>query len=309
MGEGDGQVPAPLPVPVRGRRARRATWREVLLVGARRLLRRDRGQCRLRRPPARGRPDDRRQPRRHGAVADHRRREPDQHLRRRRGGERVPAERAHGRPEPPRDRAARAAARPAPDLPPARARQPVPRAADGDPDDPARDRARDVLAQRPARALLRPARARRPLPPPLPAAPVPRAARRRVPDPARPRRAAGQLLRDRDQVARRHERQGDVDPLLGLRVHPAGALAASALRPRAEQLLGLLRVRHGSQQLRAALVLRRPLRRERRRRGAALRSRSSATSSTGSRWDGRSAGACRLPGTSSRHAFARWSGG
>ena len=47
-----------------------------------------------------------------------------------------------------------------------------------DPDGPARDRARDVLAQRPARALLRPARARRPLPPPLPAPRFLRAARR-----------------------------------------------------------------------------------------------------------------------------------
>ena len=70
--------------------------------------------------------------------------------------------------------------------------------------------------------------------------------------------------------ARRHERPRHLDPLRRLRVHPQRALPAPALRARAEQLLRLLRVRHRPQQLRAALVLRRPLRRERPRRRAAL---------------------------------------
>ena len=43
-------------------------------------------------------------------AADHRRRELDQHLRRRRGAERLPPERADGRPEPPRDHDPRPAA-------------------------------------------------------------------------------------------------------------------------------------------------------------------------------------------------------
>ena len=60
-----------------------------------------------------------------------RRREPDQHLRRRQRLERLPAERAHRRPEPPGDRADPPAARPRADLPAARARAPAAAAARG----------------------------------------------------------------------------------------------------------------------------------------------------------------------------------
>ena len=59
------------------------------------------------------------------------------------------------------DRAPHAPARAAADLPPARAWPPAAGAADADADAALPDRARDVLAQRHARALLRPARARR----------------------------------------------------------------------------------------------------------------------------------------------------
>ena len=211
------------------------------------VLRRHRRQRRLRRPPARRRADDRRQPRRHGAVADHGRREPDQHLRRRRrrrastGRTRSPATRTTSGSSC-SCRCSSCSRSTSGSSAGTGSASPLMVTADV----PARDRARDALAQRPARALLRPARARRPVPrtsscergSSLPLGAV-------LADPAASLVArAAQLLRDRDQVARRHERQRDVDPLLGLRLHPAGPLAAPALRPRAEQLLGLLRVRH-----------------------------------------------------------------
>ncbi len=71
----------------------------------------------------------RRRPRRDRALAAHRRGQLDQHLRRRRGPGRLPAERAHGRPEPPRRDADRAAARADAALPAARARPPAAAAA------------------------------------------------------------------------------------------------------------------------------------------------------------------------------------
>ena len=105
------------------------------------------------------------------ALPADRRREPDQRLRRDRGRQRLPTERAHRRPEPPRHRARDPVARPAPDLPPARARPPPARAAGADADVPLPDGARDALAQRHARAALRHARPRRALPAPAVLAP------------------------------------------------------------------------------------------------------------------------------------------
>ena len=65
------------------------------------------------------------------ALADHRRREPDQRLRRDQRRERLPPERDDRRPEPPRDHVDRPAARPDADLPAARARPSPARVADG----------------------------------------------------------------------------------------------------------------------------------------------------------------------------------
>ena len=79
------------------------------------------------------------------------RREPDQHLRRGQRLERLPAERADRRPEPPRDRAAAADPDPLADLPAARARPPAADAAGGADRLPAARGAGDALAQRPAR--------------------------------------------------------------------------------------------------------------------------------------------------------------
>ena len=62
------------------------------------------------------------EPRRARALADHRRRQPDQRLRRDQRRERLPAERDDGRSESPRDHADRAAAHPDAALPAARAR-------------------------------------------------------------------------------------------------------------------------------------------------------------------------------------------
>ena len=128
--QGDGQVRDPLPLPRRpaSRTSRGAPqrfyWRTLgWFCGGRRGERRLRGAA-ARRRRAPGHNLDQR-----AAVAAHGRRELDQHLRRRRGRERLPAERAHRRPEPPRDHAARPAARPRADLPAARARAPPARAA------------------------------------------------------------------------------------------------------------------------------------------------------------------------------------
>ena len=121
VGEGDRQVADPLSLP-RGRgRLALAPRAALLLADARVVLRRHRRQRALRRPAA-ARRTPRRQPRCADPVADHRRREPDQHLRRDQRRQRLPAERAHRRPEPPRDHADRPAARPDAALPAARAR-------------------------------------------------------------------------------------------------------------------------------------------------------------------------------------------
>ena len=83
-----------------------------------------------------------------GALADHRRGQLDQHLRRGRGAERVPAERADRRPEPPRRDADRAAARADAAVPAPRAPPPAARAARDPARVPARHGAGDAVAQR-----------------------------------------------------------------------------------------------------------------------------------------------------------------
>ena len=197
-----------------------------------------------------------------------------------------------------------------PDLPPARARQPVPRAADGDADVPARDRARDVLAQRPARALLRPARARRPVPPPLPA--------RR----GSSRRSAPSFLILLVLVA---QRASFFETVIKSRVDTSGKGTSTHFSvyefiPHVlsqHPLFGLglnnfsvyYEFVTGPQQLRAALVLRRAVRRERRRRGAALRRVPRLPLLPALGRPRRSAARCRRPATSSRRACGRWSGG
>ena len=129
----------------------------------------------------------------------------------------------HRRPEPPRDRADRAAARAAADLPAAREGASAAHAVGARPDVPVRDGARDAVAQWDARLALRHARARVPyrhlllskrfL---LPLAGVGLVI-------GSVHRAARRLLRDRAPVARRHEREGDLHPLRRLRVRPGRA--------------------------------------------------------------------------------------
>src|SRR5204862_6667160 len=94
-------------------------------------------------------------------------REPDQHLRGGQRHERVPAERADRRSEPPWDHAPHAAADPVADLPAARARSPATALARGVDRVPAGGRAGDPLAQRGAGSRRR--RARPALPVPAPA--------------------------------------------------------------------------------------------------------------------------------------------
>src|SRR4029079_809162 len=96
---------------------------------------------------------------------------------------------------------------------------------------------------------------------------------------ARPRRAAGRLralppaalLQRRAPLPAPDRRQLDERPPRRLRLHPAGAAPAPALRARLQQLLGLLRVRHRQDELGAALVLRDADRRGRARRRGAVR--------------------------------------
>ena len=132
--EGDGQVRRSTSCSSPPGRVPRAPRAAVLLALARLVLRRDGRERGLRRPPA-ARRARRRQPRPARALAAHRRRELDQHLRRGQRRERLPAERAHRRPEPPRDHADRAAPGPDAGLPAPRARPPA-----------ARRRSRVVLA-------------------------------------------------------------------------------------------------------------------------------------------------------------------
>ena len=75
-----------------------------------------------------------------------------------------------------------------------------------------------------------------------------------------------QLLHDGAQVARADERRLGERALPGLLLHPARAARRSAVRARAEHVLGLLRVRHRQDELGPALVLRRADRRDGARR-------------------------------------------
>ena len=93
------------------------------------------------------------------------------------------------------------------------------------------------------------------------------------------RRAAGAVLLGGAELAAldRGPRRGHA--LHRLLVHPRRARAEPALRPRAQHLLRLLRVPDREDELRAALVLRRLVRRVRPRRDARSSPRSSSTSS------------------------------
>ena len=198
----------------------------------------------LRRRPARARRDDGCQPRPVAALAADRRRQLDQRLRRDRGSERLPAERAHRRPEPPRHRAGDPAAPADAALPPPGERPPAAAAARRGAGVPAARRAGDALAQRPARPRRGAPRARAAVPAEAPRGTLPRAARGR----GRRRRCrhphAARLLRARAALARGHGGSCDVHALRRLRLHPRRAARAPALRARPEQLLRLLRVRH-----------------------------------------------------------------
>ena len=129
----------------------------------------------------------------------------------------------------------------------------------------------DALAERTARPRLRSARARSA----LPAAP----AAARFLDPARRSGGAGRrgdrrsarLLPHRAARADEYEPRGCVAALRGLLVRPGHPVDEPVPRPRAEQLRGLLRVRHRTARLRAALVLRRHDRRDGDRRRGAVR--------------------------------------
>ena len=132
-------------------------------------------------------------------------------------------------------------------------------------------RPRHPLAERPARARLRVPRARGAVPPPAAPADVPRPARAAPRRPLRRRRPTSGVLRGGAQLTpldggprRRHA-------LRRLLVHPRRPLAEPPLRPRPQHVLGLLRVPDGEDELRAALLLRRVVRRVRPRRDARLR--------------------------------------
>ena len=121
---------------------------------------------------------------------------------------------------------------------------------------------------------------------------------------ARPGRAAGRvralpaaaLLQRRDPLADPDRRQLDERAPRRLRLHPAGAAPASALRARLQQLLGLLRVRHRQDELGAALVLRDADRRGRARRDGAVRGLPLVAVRAASAWPGGSAQALAAAG-------------
>ncbi len=292
---------------VAGVGARRAARRAVLLVDARGVLHRHRGERRLRRRPARGRARRRRQPRRGAALADHRRRQPDQRLRRVEGASVYRPNALTGDPNhlgielivpllvllPIYLRLERGH----------RLRLPLvllmflP------------DGARDALAQRPARArrgmLVLALPYRRKLRSAAFLVPLAGVAALVLAVVARAADFFESVLRSRIE----HERRGRVDPLRRLRLHPRRALLASALRARAEQLLRLLRVRHRADELRAALLLRRPARRDGDRRDGSSSSPSSSGSSAGWAWRGGSGARSRRRATSRRRACGRSPGG
>ena len=236
------------------------------------------------------------EPRRALRPAGHRRRQPDQHLRRDRGAERLPGQRAHGRPEPPGDRGRRADPPPAPDLPADGARQPAARAAR-----PVAARSSRSSSSRRSRGAgssgcLRARRARDAVPPAAVHAAVPRAARgARCAGPRRHRRAAVGVLRRCCSSVRDRGARGLHAPR-GLRLHPRRALAEPVLRARAQQLLGLLRVHHRADELRPALVLRRARSSRPGSSGASCSRPSSCTSSAGPARRGASASALAAAG-------------
>ena len=250
----------------------------------------------LRDRPARHRRGARHQPRPVAALADHRRREPDQHLRRDRGRERLPAERAHGRPEPSRDRARD---------PPARADCRSTCGSSGDTGCACRSRscsrscswsssrrcrARGLLGLGAGLLVLAVPYRHKLLSPQL-LLPLGAVAAMLAVVLAARWQFFEQVLRSRIDTSA----NGHVDALRRLRLHPGRALVEPALRARPEQLLRLLRVRHRPDELRPALVLRRHARRDRGRSGRRSSSPSSSTSSSG--WGGcvRSAVRSRSP--------------
>ena len=132
-------------------------------------------------------------------------------------------------------------------------------------------RSRDALSERAARPRLRVPGARDPLSPHAPEAAVPRPARGAARRARRLRRAARPVLHGGPQLAAldRGSRRGHA--LHRLLVHSGRARPEPALRTRPQHVLGLLRVPDREDELRAALVLRRLVRRVRARRNAALR--------------------------------------
>ena len=102
VGEGDGQVPAPLPLPFAAvalvaRRGERFYWWALTAFCGGLAFNALYGVLQLGIAQTTGG-----QSRREPALPTDRRRQPDQRLRRDRGRERLPPERAHRRPEPPR---------------------------------------------------------------------------------------------------------------------------------------------------------------------------------------------------------------
>src|SRR5262249_18989733 len=211
------------------------------------------------------------QPRRDGDRAAHRPLQPDQHLRLGRRLERLPHPRPDAGSKPPRYPAARAAARPRAALPPARPRKPAAAAARAAARRAPRGGAGDALAQRPARLGRRLPRAADPVPAATHGTGHARAAGAGgraggLRDPP-----AAALLSHGDLVAAPARRPLDERALPGLRLHSTGAAHAPAVRARLQQLLGLLPVRHGQDELGTALVLRRAAGRDGARRGGPLR--------------------------------------
>ena len=102
---------------------------------------------------------------------------------------------------------------------------------------------------------------------------------------------------------------GDLGALRRLRLRPGRPLGEPALRPRPEQLLRLLRVRHRPDELGAALVLRRAPGRDRDRRDAALRVLPRLAVRAPAQGAGARAGAGGREGTPSPPACGRSRGG
>ena len=281
MGEGDGEVRAALPLPRRGRGLLARRGAALLLAGAGGL----RGGNRLNAgygvvAAAAGRAG-RREPRRGAARADHGAADRDQRVRRVRHAEGLPAERAHGRPEPPRDRAGR----PLLVLTPIylrleRGHRLPCRSPHASPS--RSSSAGDALAQRllglACGALVLPIPYRRHL---RPRASSSRLRRRRVSSRSWSR---GSTSSDGAR-ARMTRAAAGLAALRGLRLRPGRARVESAARARTQQLLRLLRVRHRPDELRTALLLRRHDRGDRHRRRGAVR-RSSAVHGAAPRGDG-----------------------